>query len=173
MSIPQGLCRRHLLKEVKLSGNLWVKWLLLKNSSLANGYHSYPYCKHRGKVILAVMVRYTLANADSMSIPVVIFTHQTLHVLIHISIWLLFDHRNQGYLEGSQYICPFVLCLELWKHDFGADADWILKRLAVAGNMCVVPDMLNLWFQVENCLLFKITLKKFPWRTKYMVDITL
>lgn len=110
------------------------------NSSLASGFQSYPYCKYRGKVILAVMVRCMLANADSMSTFAVILTHQTLHLLIHISIWLLFDHSNQGYLEGSQYICPFVLCLELWKHDFGANVHWILKRLAIAGNMC------SLWY---------------------------
>lgn len=98
------------------------------------------YCKYRGKVILAVMVMCRLANADSMSASAVIFTHQTLHLFLHISIWLLFNPSNQDHLEGSQYICPFVLCLELWKHHFGANVDWILKRLVIAGNMC------SLWY---------------------------
>lgn len=115
------------------------QWLLLTIHPWSVGTRSIPTA-NRGKVILAVMVKCMLANADSMSTSAVIFTHQTLHLLLQISIWLLFDHSNQGYLEGSQYICPFVLCLEVWKHDFRANVDWILKGLVIAGNMC------SLWY---------------------------
>lgn len=137
-SILQGCSRRH-LKEVKLSVIFSEQWLLLTIHPWPVGTRSIPTA-NREKVILAVMVKCMLANADSMSTSAVIFTHQTLHLLLQISIWLLFDHSNQGYLEGSQYICPFVLCLEVWKHDLRANVDWILKGLAIAGNMC------SLWY---------------------------